>query len=197
MNEAACTSAALFLRKIRLSCSSLKGLQACDFYTGFFSLLLLNKYHIMKIVYPILAGIILFSSCNQSGKTEEAPANDTAAVTTTALVEKTDSLIVTAPSDEKQVKIIDMLKKLPECRRTDKYLDSLTGHQQSLAFMIFNPEKGEKDYYVKAGFSGKERFETYYNFYVDSATMAIRIDDVVNGDLISMEEWRRREKARK
>ncbi|MCP9753103.1 hypothetical protein [Ferruginibacter sp. HRS2-29] len=157
----------------------------------------------MKIILPIIISATLFTACNSSDSktpTPETPA-DTATIAAPA---KKDSAVVSGELlvnggnySEKEKKILDRIAQLPEFKKSYKYIDSLTDHKHGLSSMIFKPQKGEKFYYVKVGYSSPERFETYYNFYVDSTTFAINVDDVVEADIVPIAEWRKREAKRK
>jgi len=157
----------------------------------------------MKIILPILLTTFILSACSQPDK--KTPVVETPADTvTTAVPAKKDSAVVSGELlvnggnySEKEKKILDKIALLPEFKKSNNYIDSLTGHKHGLSSMIFKPEKGEKYYYVKVGYSSPERFETYYNFYVDSTTFAINIDDVVEADIVPIAEWRKREAKRK
>jgi len=157
----------------------------------------------MKIILPILLATSILSACSQPDK--KTPVVETPADTVnTAVLAKKDSAVVSGELlvnggnySEKEKKILDKIALLPEFKKSNKYIDSLTDHKHGLSSMIFKPEKGEKYYYVKVGYSSPERFETYYNFYVDSTTFAINIDDVVEADIVPIAEWRKREAKRK
>lgn len=157
----------------------------------------------MKIILPILLATSILSACNQPDK-KTAVVETPADTVTTAVPAKKDSAVVSGELlvnggnySEKEKKILDKIALLPEFKKSNKYIDSLTDHKHGLSSMIFKPEKGEKYYYVKVGYSSPERFETYYNFYVDSTTFAINIDDVVEADIVPIAEWRKREAKRK
>ena len=49
--------------------------------------------------------------------------------------------------------------------------------------------KGDKEVFVRAGYNGDERFETYYQFYVNPATMEIKVYDVVNDEKMTVKEY--------
>ncbi len=119
-----------------------------------------------------------------------------------------DSLIISPKPDSskfivdksvsrREEKILRLIKDLKEVKASDKYIDSFSNHKKGIATLIFRPTNGLKDYNVQAGYNGDNRFETYYNFFVDSATYKIKIQDPVQGDIVPMDEWRKREEKRK
>jgi hypothetical protein len=146
------------------------------------------------------AGILFMAACNQPDKkitdTPVTPDSVVSAVKKDTAVAYSEFNVDTIHS-AKEKKILEKITQLPEFKRSNAYIDSLTNHKHGLALMIFEPEKGEKYYYVKAGFNGSDRFETYYNFYVDSAKLTIKIADALDGgDIIPIEEWRKKEKPK-
>lgn len=153
----------------------------------------------MKKFLTIL--IVTIASCNPSGKKEEVTVlttNDSAQnVTSSKNASDSNQLIVNAHISAKGEAILKLIQQLPEFKKSDKYIDSLTDHKKGLAALIFKPAKGEKDYNVQVGYNGTERFETYYNFYVDSTSYAIKVGDAIEGDVVPLEEWRIREAKRK
>ena len=86
-------------------------------------------------------------------------------------------------------KIIDKLMKLPFVKKSDKYIDSFTNHQRGIAFMVDSLQAGEKEIFVRAGYNGTDRFETYYQFYVDPRTLEIKVYDVVNDAKMTVKEY--------
>ena len=147
----------------------------------------------MKFIIIIFSAAILFS-CNNSNKEVTSTIADT--LRSTGIVVDTDKVVIAAPSTIKESQILDKIAALPEFKKSNAYLDSLTDHKHGLASMIFKPTKDEKDYYVRVGYNGDQRFETYYNFYVDSSTLDIKIADPLSADIISLAEFRKREAIR-
>ena len=153
----------------------------------------------MKKLFIILT--VTLVACNPSAKKEEnnpGIINDTTQ-NTVAVNNASDSnqLIVNANISAKGEAILKLIQELPEFKKSNKYIDSLTDHKKGLAALIFKPTKGEKDYNVQVGYNGTERFETYYNFYVDSTSYAIKVSDAIIGDIVPLDEWRMREAKRK
>jgi hypothetical protein len=146
----------------------------------------------MKKLFTIL--IIAIASCNPSGKTTN---DSTQKIISSNNVSDSNQLIVNANISAKGEAILKLIQQLPEFKKSDKYIDSLTNHKKGLDALIFKPAKGEKNYNVQVGYNGTERFETYYNFYVDSTSYAIKVSDVIEGDIVPLDEWRMREAKRK
>ena len=88
--------------------------------------------------------------------------------------------------------IMDTLKALPFVKKSNTHIDSVTHHKHAMAFII---DTAGKEYNVRAGFDGDERFETYYTFTVNKKTRAIKVLDVVMDEMISPEEFEKRSKA--
>jgi hypothetical protein len=116
------------------------------------------------------------------GKTEAT--NDKA--TTKKAIVLGDSALINIKN-----KILDTISKLPEVINRSNYIDSLTNHKQGISLTIEKPDSGQSDYQVRAGYIGEIRFETYYNFYVNPVTLEIKIDDVVNGEIVALSKWRK------
>lgn len=147
----------------------------------------------MKIIILIFSASLLFS-CNNSNKEVTSTISDT--LKSTGNVVDTDKVIIAGPTTSKETQILDKIAALPEFKKSNAYLDSLTGHKHGLASMIFKPTAEEKEYYVRVGYNGDQHFETYYNFYVDSSTLDIKIADPIEADIITLAEFRKRENAR-
>lgn len=80
--------------------------------------------------------------------------------------------------------------------KANNYIDLLTNHKHGLSVTTEKPSKDRPDYYIRAGYNGAERFETYFHFYVNPQTLEIRIMDLVTGDIVPIEIWRKRELKR-
>jgi hypothetical protein len=85
----------------------------------------------------------------------------------------------------------DTIRSIEEVKQTNKYLDSLTKHTHGVSLIIEKPSSDEKNYYVKVGYNGEDRFETYYHFYIEPSTRKITIEDIVSGEKLSLKEWRK------
>ena len=136
---------------------------------------------------------ILFIRCNQSDKSKTAVASDNLSFSK----QDSNKLIVNKAITNKEEYILGLIKNIDEVKASDRYIDSLTNHKKGIASLIFKPAKNEKYYFIQTGYDGENRFETYYNFYVDSATYEIKIQDVIEGDIVTLNGWRKREAKRK
>ena len=77
-------------------------------------------------------------------------------------------------------------------------IDSLSNHTKGIALMIVErPNDGLPYFSVKVGYDGDTRFETYYLFYVDPKTLAVKIEDILSGEVLTLDEWRKQKKAQK
>ncbi len=76
--------------------------------------------------------------------------------------------------------------KLSFIQESNRYIDSLSGHQRGIAFLR---DSSDGRISIRAGYNGPERFETYYDFSIDPATNEIMILDAIVGDYISLEEF--------
>lgn len=150
----------------------------------------------MKILFSILIISSTILACNTQEKNSDVPISRDTTIVNKDSINANDEFIVEAPHSVLEKKILEKISLLPEYKRSNAYLDSLTNRKHGLSSMIFKPSKNEKEYYVRVGYNGDDRFETYYNFYVDSTTLAIKIADVLEGDIVSLETWRKRELKR-
>lgn len=117
-------------------------------------------------------------ACNSNGKKSADERKDTSAVNNPT----------TQPGETNPAKdpIMDTLLKLPFIIKSNRYIDSISNHQQGITFIS---DTAEGMITVKAGYNGAERFETYYHFSVDPTTLEIKILDIISGDYISLEEY--------
>ncbi len=137
-----------------------------------------------QLLYIILACCCCFSACKNNKNAE--PVN-----------EISDSLKTDKkPESDRENKILDILSKLPEWEKANNYIDSLTKHKHGLSVTTEKPSKDKPDYYIRAGYNGEERFETYFHFYVNPQTFEIKIMDLVDGDIVPLNVWRKRELKR-
>jgi hypothetical protein len=138
---------------------------------------------IVKYIF-FISSIIMFLSCNNEGKNEKPPVNDSPVVTSNPV---TSSRFIYRFADSVlEERITDTLMKLPFVLKSNTYIDSFSNHQYGIAFM---PDTTGGAISVAAGYNGPERFETYYNFSIDRKTFEIKILDPVSGDYISIEDY--------
>jgi hypothetical protein len=88
--------------------------------------------------------------------------------------------------------IVDTIFSLKEVREKNKYIDSFTNHRKGIAAMVNKSSENKYEYEIAVGYNGEDRFETYNIFYFDSATKQISILDVISGDKIGLEDWRKK-----
>jgi hypothetical protein len=96
------------------------------------------------------------------------------------------------PDKNLQSRITDTLLKIPFVKESNAYIDSLSAHTKGISFIL--DSAGADKISVMAGYNGSERFETYYNFTVDRRDLTIRITDPESGDIISIEEYIKKNK---
>ncbi|MFC3157461.1 hypothetical protein SAMN05443633_10839 [Chryseobacterium arachidis] len=86
--------------------------------------------------------------------------------------------------------------KLPEVQKESAFVDSISAGKKALSFMLDSLDMGSKPFYmVKTGFNGEMRWETYTTFYIDKNNCkTIFVDEVVSGDILSLEDWRKSQK---
>lgn len=98
--------------------------------------------------------------------------------------------------EEKEDQAIELLRALPEIKRLQAEIDSFSRHEKGASFIVEANEERPSLFHVTVGYNGTERYETRYLFEVDIDSRKIGIMDVVEGDTISLEEWRRRKRER-
>ncbi|MGC4103652.1 hypothetical protein [Ferruginibacter sp.] len=141
----------------------------------------------MKSRYTLgLAVLLLMTACSNNDKTPAA--------TTDTL--KKDTPVAAQPSIRvpiaKENDLIDTLNTLSFVKESSKYIDSISNHKHSLAYII---DTTDTEYTVTAGYNGAERFETYYNFSIDKKTRQIKVQDAISGDMVTPKEFERMRKA--
>ena len=95
------------------------------------------------------------------------------------------------PTDDK---VFDRIMEIAEVKESNRQIDSLSEHKKGVALMIVErPADGVPYFSVKVGYDGDTRFETYYLFYVDAKTLEVKVEDIVSGEVLSLDEWRKRQ----
>ncbi|MDJ1479835.1 hypothetical protein QNI16_05010 [Cytophagaceae bacterium YF14B1] len=88
---------------------------------------------------------------------------------------------------------IEKVYMLPEVKAKEKYIQKITHGKQGVTLLIQSQPTATKPFYIiQVGYNGSDRLLVYYNFYVHSETMDIKVLDVVNGMIITLSEWRAR-----
>lgn len=143
----------------------------------------------------LLAVFFLFfvAACNNSS---DAPAEESAGVKTDSLPpqpvkEALPAYIHKFTDTALERKVTALLLKLPFVKKSDTYIDSVSGHKHGISFMLDNT-KGDSSISVLAGYNSEERFETYYHFYVDPKTMGVTIYDPLTNKTLTVKEYLKR-----
>jgi hypothetical protein len=138
----------------------------------------------VKIKYRSLAVLIFFmAACNNGGNNTHLPID-----TATAVIKDSSSIVIPVA---KENDIFDTLNTLSFIKESNRYIDSITKHKHSIAYII---DTTDKEYTITAGFNGEERFETYYRFTIDKKTKAIKVQDDVSGDMVTPEEFEKKKR---
>ena len=136
-----------------------------------------------KIITLSFFFVLLLSSCNSggSGGSDKSKTKNVAI----AHIAKADGCSVEA--------VVRKLNELEEIKEQKAVLDSLFADKPNISFMVDSADvNGKQVYTVTAGFNGELRYEPYYHFYVNKATCGdIEVMDVVSGDYLTLEEWRK------
>jgi hypothetical protein len=90
-----------------------------------------------------------------------------------------------------EMRIIDTLKRLPEIKKQQQLLDSITNHTDKVSFILNPPVVGNRNYIVQVGDMRGDQFEEYYLFYVQPDSFIIRVQDNNTNYLMSLDEWRK------
>ena len=133
--------------------------------------------------YFVIAIVFFFFSCG-GNKTAEIAEEQETAKADSASVKRQDT-----SANSLENKIMNAVMDLPEVKAANAHIDSVTNHKSGVAGMVDPPEQGETDYSVRVGYNGDERFEVYYFFAVNPATLKIKIMDV--DSFIPIEDWRK------
>lgn len=132
---------------------------------------------------------LLNAGCkDKTGKQKSLPESTTGEKTKDSSIDTTASKFDEVMKD----RIIDTLMKIPFVKKTNDYLDSLSGHRKGIAFIIDSAGKNEIS--VTAGYNGPSRFETYYIFAIYPKTFQIMIDDLETGEFISIDQYIKKKK---
>lgn len=133
-----------------------------------------------KIVLLLLPILIFFTACN-------TPQND----------DNEDIEIIDEISgSDTEDKVLQAITKLPEYYDAEEHVKAITNGKQSLSSIIYPPDKENSDYYIQVGYNQETWFEPYYHFYVNPKTFEVFIEDMIEGDIIPIEVWRKREENR-
>jgi len=137
----------------------------------------------VKIKYKFVVVLaLMIAACNNSGNNTNLPTDSTGKVF--------DSNAILAPIPvPKQNDIFDTLNTLAFVKESNHYIDSITRHKHSIAYII---DTTDAEYTITAGYNGEERFETYYHFTIDKKTKVIKVQDNASGNMITPEEFEKK-----
>lgn len=133
----------------------------------------------IKIHIQVLVLIVLLSAC----ASEEDPVRDNV---------NNDEITDIDTED----KVLKAITGLPEYHEAEEHIKALTAGEQSLSFIIYPPDEENNKYYIQLGYNQESWFETYYHFHVDPETYEVFITDIITGDVVPIETWRKREELR-
>jgi hypothetical protein len=144
----------------------------------------------MKKELFLLLLVVSAVACNNSAKEQDKQAiTDSTTTVPAANTDTPKAYIHTFKDTTLEDKITTALLKLPFVKKSDKYIDSISNHKHGIAFMLDEPAKDETDIPVQAGYNGKERFETYYRFFVNPKTLEIKVYDVVEDKKLTLKDY--------
>ena len=136
------------------------------------------KFPGIKYSFPFLF-IVVIVACNNNNS------NTSASTDTAKKILPADTPVhATAIPEEKD--IIDTLIEISFVKEANRQIDSITHHKHGISFII---DTAENEYNIQAGYNGIERFETRYIFSVDKKTRAIKVEDVISGDMMPVAEF--------
>jgi hypothetical protein len=92
--------------------------------------------------------------------------------------------------------VFEVIESLPEYKEAAIQISALTNGQQSVSLILQEPNEEIQSYYVRVGYNQESWFETYYHFYVDPNTFEVTVEDVIEGDVVSLKTWRERNENR-
>lgn len=93
---------------------------------------------------------------------------------------------------------IEIISSLPEVIKQEKIIDSVTNHKHGVSYIVEDEGINKKEYLrIKTGYNGEFRWETYYIFYIDKKTCSLYYYDTINGNLLTIEQWRNKSNKQK
>jgi hypothetical protein len=133
--------------------------------------------------------ILLACGCNNDGDTTHTTSGDSPK--TSMRQDSSIHIAYNFADTTLRRKITDMLMQLSFVKESDRYIDSISDHKKGISFLTDTASNG---IVVVAGYNGKDRFETYYNFTIDPDTFTIKVLDPVSGDFVTVAEYIKRNK---
>ena len=140
----------------------------------------------LSVQYGLILVFICFAtSCTNNGNTSTGTTDTTKHIPPVNADTLKKATPIVTEND-----ILDTLNALSFVHQSSMHIDSVTHHKHRMAFII---DTAENEYHVTAGYNGDERFETYYIFSVDKKTRAIKVQDVITGDMLTPAEYEKRQ----
>jgi len=133
-----------------------------------------------KLLYFLTLISVFLISCSENEETEQ----DHNSTTSDNEVEMTTEDLV-----------FKTVESLPEYKDAAEHIQAMTNGEQSISIVMEVPNEDRKEYYLKVGYNQETWFEPYYHFYVDPETFDVSIEDMVLGDVVSIETWRERQES--
>jgi len=93
-------------------------------------------------------------------------------------------------------KALKAVENLPEFKEANIQINAITSGKQSITCIIDAPTENDPNFYIQAGYNQESWFEPYFVFVVNAETFAVSIEDVIEGDVVSLDVWRKREDQR-
>lgn len=147
-----------------------------------------------SVIFILLS--LSFDFCN--GKAGRTNANEDDTSLANILTEDVRVINADTLQEDIEQKILDKVEKLPEVKKLELYIDSISNHKRGVSMMIISkPNKEQKYYHIQVGYNGSDRFVVYFNFYVFTKDFEIKYYDAINDSVLSIEEWRKERKERK
>ena len=146
----------------------------------------MKRFRLTPILFLLF--ITIAGACS-NGNTGSVPVTDTIKKTPAIVA---DSLKIVAPIVTEN-DIFNTLNALSFVKESNQLIDSVSHHKHGMAFII---DSAEAVYNVKAGYDREDRFETFYTFSVDKKTRAIKVLDVIADEMITPEEFVKRQKRK-
>lgn len=141
----------------------------------------------MKQRLLFLLLLVTLAACNNTTDKDITVVKDSAVNTMQA--DSSSNYIHAFADTALEKKITVILMKLPFVIKSNNYIDSFSNHKHNITFMMDKPEAPETDIQVQAGYNGNERFETYFRFFVNPATLEIKVYDAAEDKKLSVKQY--------
>lgn len=131
----------------------------------------------------VIAVACVLCSCNNGDESSTIIAANADSIA------NTQSLRKVYESNSSNNKWLDSIYNIDFVQKSNTYIDSFSNHKHSIAFLQDTASNGEIT--VSAGYNGDNRFETYYSFIIDPKTNKLMAIDPINGERMTIEEFRK------